>query len=215
MLYSTVLGDVIGEEIGSSLAAPEVSRLVASCTANIKATTGGPLFHSDKASEILRCTAFVSATTALITCGVVAYADGAFEPTAPASTPNQVVASKEVPTAPEPANEAVIAPVVAGNIAFIGGECDCGHLNPKDAFVTGLNAAGGNFSWSIANADTEEVVATGTGDKLAGVFANLISSKADGDYTLNFVYTDEHGQKAIMNRGFHIDTDEASEVVYE
>jgi RNA polymerase sigma-70 factor (ECF subfamily) len=111
-----------------------------------------------------------------------------------------------------------------GALLFLDGDCDCGHVNPKDIRTEGVRLTSGNERWRI-EAIAEEGIApreeetdagsavpegtpvySGDGAELAQMLAFLYDTRADGAYIVYYDRTDDRGNKVEIDREFRIDT---------
>jgi hypothetical protein len=211
---TTVLGEIIGEEVGSSLAAPEISRLVSACTSGIEISKAATAIKVLSMKAVAKTATFVILSTATIVTSVV-FTIGNPGEIPVVSPPPAVVEPQPAEPATEPAVAPLPNPLTEGIINFVDGECKCGHLNPKGASLDIAETDGGNLVWQVTKVGSDTILASGEGNTVTGIFSELISEKADGDYTLTYVYTDVHGQTATMDRDFHIDTSGRTDIFYE
>jgi hypothetical protein len=93
------------------------------------------------------------------------------------------------------------------DLAFVGGDCDCGHLNPNEAqLVVDGDAALSTVNWQISARGESGVLYAGEGDVVTLPLTELYNLKADGDYELVFTIQQVDGQTSRVSRDFHIDT---------
>jgi RNA polymerase sigma-70 factor (ECF subfamily) len=115
------------------------------------------------------------------------------------------------------AEEAATVTMTAANadrkINFIGGECECGHLNPKIAEMSGTAQPDSETTWQITGQEGE--IASGTGDEVTAPLEKLLDEKKDGEYKLTFINTAKNGHKVTLNREFVIDTGDLSRKQYQ
>jgi RNA polymerase sigma-70 factor (ECF subfamily) len=109
-----------------------------------------------------------------------------------------IIASVGVLAAPDPASPPTVAAYMpAADIAFLGGECDCGHVNPQSATLSLSSSTDMTESWEILSGGA--LVSSGTGE--AAQFGVL----PDGDYTINYtIVSSLDGRKAHSERAFLI-----------
>jgi RNA polymerase sigma-70 factor (ECF subfamily) len=120
-----------------------------------------------------------------------------------------VFPSAETVTAPENAATADLS------IAYLGGECECGHLNPKDAEIGGSFQDGTETVWRITKAKGGAEVASAAGTDVSEALITLIDSKEDGEYKLVYTNTAKNGGQITLIREFVIDTGDKSHKLYQ
>ncbi|MDR0854296.1 MAG: sigma-70 family RNA polymerase sigma factor [Clostridiales Family XIII bacterium] len=92
-------------------------------------------------------------------------------------------------------------------INFASGECECGHLNPKEATLEGVPEGDWQITWKIAAATGGDIISEGEGLDVTTVLAELYDKRKDGLYKLTFRYANaEHAYN--LDRDFAIDTGE-------
>ena len=91
---------------------------------------------------------------------------------------------------------------VGGKVKFVGGDCDCGHENPKrivleydDSKVTGKL----EYKWEILK-DSGGVVANGSGKSIEMSKRNISA----GEYTAKYMLTDTGDNLLVIERDFEI-----------
>jgi RNA polymerase sigma factor (sigma-70 family) len=100
-------------------------------------------------------------------------------------------------------------------IAFTGGECECGHLNPKNAGISGTTPIGPDTTWQITDAVAGEEISAGTGEDVAAPIKALLKDKEDGTYRLIYTNTSETGHVITLSREFVIDTGDKTYKKYQ
>jgi RNA polymerase sigma-70 factor (ECF subfamily) len=91
-------------------------------------------------------------------------------------------------------------------IAFAGGDCECGHVNPGEASVSGLIDGDSSVTWKIVDEDGNTMT-SGDGDNANTGIAALELVKAEGSYTLHFTLKDADGNTIKLSRTFEVDPD--------
>jgi len=104
--------------------------------------------------------------------------------------------------APPPAGTAPVtppaAPAVQADIAFTGGECPCGHLNPQSATLDLQGHDLSVISWTILSGSME--IRSGSG-RVAAISSGAL---AEGDYLIRYTIAGEGGMKANAERAFTV-----------
>jgi RNA polymerase sigma factor (sigma-70 family) len=118
-----------------------------------------------------------------------------------------------VPAATIPAAEEALPADL--KITYTGGECACGHLNPKNAEMSETIPAGYTTAWRIVKVKGEKEVAAGTGTDVSAPLKSLLDGKKDGTYKLIYINTSEAGSKVTLNREFVIDTGDKTNKHYQ
>jgi RNA polymerase sigma factor (sigma-70 family) len=90
-------------------------------------------------------------------------------------------------------------------IVYTGGECDCGHLNPKSAILDDGDMEGQSY-WTITKLSDGNTIQTGVGTDASAILRKLIDTQQDGVYNLSFKYTTDSGYLYTLEREFAIDT---------
>ncbi|MDR1028774.1 MAG: sigma-70 family RNA polymerase sigma factor [Clostridiales Family XIII bacterium] len=132
----------------------------------------------------------------------------------PGDAPATPIPQETVPTVPAPLPER-LNPVVPEppatpedtdlSVSFLEGDCSCGHVNPKEAFVSGRHAVG-EIRWSIEGEADGSVLYTGTGGRVSIPLAALAErSGNDGVYILRFSVTDAEGHTRNAQRWFLVE----------
>jgi hypothetical protein len=94
-------------------------------------------------------------------------------------------------------------------IAFDGGDCECGHINPDGASLSGLSDNAESIQWQIRDGTTDKILESGGGDtvgralKAAGAFGN-------GSYVLRFNVRYADGDFYNYSKKFVIDKQEGT-----
>lgn len=156
-----------------------------------------PVLH--KVTSVLKIIAVVSVSTVIVTSVILAATDNL---DLNKDAKNSVNTSGEVQTSTHAALYKV-----NGNIVFIDGECDCGHLNPKDARIESVDVDYDSYSWEILN-NEGGVVYSGGKEQMPEAFANLYRNKMDGTYTMKFILNVDGRDNVYLKRDFQIDTGE-------
>jgi RNA polymerase sigma-70 factor (ECF subfamily) len=109
---------------------------------------------------------------------------------------------------PEVATVSIVTAVpnadVQGQIDFVGGDCECGHLNPRAASLGEPDIPAVLTTWNIADAETKEVLCEGEGTVVSSELRNLKTSARTGSYLLTFNIKDEDGGNYSVARIFDI-----------
>jgi RNA polymerase sigma factor (sigma-70 family) len=100
--------------------------------------------------------------------------------------------------------------VASMKINFPGGECECGHLNPKEADLEGLPEGDWTATWKITDTADGSVISEGEGLDAGTELIGLYNKKKDGLYKLTFRYSANNGHAYTLDRDFAIDTEEIS-----
>ncbi|MDR0885148.1 MAG: RNA polymerase sigma factor [Clostridiales Family XIII bacterium] len=114
-----------------------------------------------------------------------------------------------------PSAGAVNYNVAAAKITFVGGECDCNHLNPKSADLVDAPPPTGVVIWQIRDAADGRIVREGTGLDVSAQLMELYDTKQDGVYKLTFYYTGDNNHAYTFDRDFSIDTGVIASGTYE
>lgn len=154
----------------------------------------------------------VAAASVLALSGVAVttvYYTGGFE-SVPATAP-PVSEAPAVPVTQNPADELPVAEEVTpvdiaaeGEIEFISGLGEDGHVNPKAAKLVGANFEYEEAVWSVMDGG-ETTLYEGEGTDPSSAFQALLSDKRLGTYTLSYSFTDEAGNKIEKSREFEIE----------
>jgi hypothetical protein len=99
-------------------------------------------------------------------------------------------------------------------VAYNGGQCACGHLNPLEMTFSQSDADGQPVKWAVKNADGR-VLYRGDGMIVSEPFIALYTAGADGDYSLIFTKTEANGDRVEVKKDFHIDTGEILPGLYQ
>lgn len=102
---------------------------------------------------------------------------------------------------------------IATEIVFEGGQCGCGHANPKLAKVA-IDGEGILNSWEIKDSDGN-ILYGGSSPGILGELAELLEGGRDGTYTIYWEVAHENGSSALLARKFVIDSLEIGENEYE
>jgi RNA polymerase sigma-70 factor (ECF subfamily) len=139
------------------------------------------------------------AAIACIVAGMVAVGGGVF-----------VATGQFAPLgSPEP-----VAGLNNGEIAFVGGDCECGHVNPDDVRALGVRLAEGDATWRVMTNDDGRVLYNGDGEGIPAFLAQLYDEGADGSYTVRYDQRDEQGNRIQISRGFLINTGDFPAGIY-
>jgi hypothetical protein len=197
MLPMSVAGEALRENVSKTFPSSERSSIYNSIDMKIK--SGGATHLNRPRLNAVAIVASIVIATAGITGGILAVvhpvsaADGQFK---------SGTASDDITAATD---------LSAGAIAYVG-ECECGHLNPSGAQLTGIDLDKTITAWTISkNEGTSEInpleiIAEGEGTDADVELAKLYETKSDGDYVLTYTVKDEADHTAIIQRIFHIDT---------
>jgi RNA polymerase sigma factor (sigma-70 family) len=93
------------------------------------------------------------------------------------------------------------------SIAFIGGECDCGHENPKEAHVNwtdNVDYSHIKTSYEIEAIANGEILYTGESDSVSEPLKELKAGNREGRYRLSFYIEDEAHNIVTMSRELEI-----------
>jgi hypothetical protein len=91
-----------------------------------------------------------------------------------------------------------------GDIEFVGGFSNDGHVNPTSAMLTNTNFEIALTEWEIINSDGA-ILFAGKGEDPAAAFGELIASSSSGIYTLKYSITDKGGNLIEKSREFEIE----------
>jgi RNA polymerase sigma-70 factor (ECF subfamily) len=96
--------------------------------------------------------------------------------------------------------------VYVKSIDFAGGECECGHQNPKMAAINGDPEAMSNMkiTWDIRSLTSGQTLFAGDGAVVSHEFAELEEAHQTGRYSLVFHLEDESLSSVTMERVFEI-----------
>jgi len=149
-----------------------------------------PAFHN--AAAIASCAIVV---TSVLSAAVILHntADGESVATPPAVTQPAVQPSAPPPIPPDEGNQA---------IAFVGNDCDCGHINPSAVTIIDPQDGDAEPSWTINNSETGATVFSGNTEGTNATLASLSARKADGSYVIHCVFTDVAGRTIALDRPF-------------
>jgi RNA polymerase sigma-70 factor (ECF subfamily) len=94
----------------------------------------------------------------------------------------------------------------AGHINFVGGDCDCGHINPSSATfaINGIGRTELDPQWEIRDSGTGNAVAVGVGYNAADAFKRLRDQGQSGKFTILFRAEDEDGVAVTARRVFEL-----------
>jgi RNA polymerase sigma-70 factor (ECF subfamily) len=92
------------------------------------------------------------------------------------------------------------------DIAFLDGDCACGHVNPQNAVLSLSNDKDVTESWDILSGGAAVSSGEGMDVSLAGL--------PDGDYQLRFIIVSEDGRKAYSTRAFLITSELIEKGIY-
>jgi hypothetical protein len=173
-----------------------VSSAVGSGTAT--AAASGVAVHSGAAAVIGQKVIIAVVTVVIAVTGTILVVTHQNSDKPASDTPNQTAAVTPPPVTEE-------APPTDLKVAFIEGECDCGHLNPKNAELSGSPIDGFKTTWQIIKSEGD-VIATGEGTDVAATLQALFAEKNDGTYKLAYEVSSENGHKVNIGREFVIDT---------
>ncbi len=93
---------------------------------------------------------------------------------------------------------------ITGNIEFSGGNCDCGHINPKQALIKSEI----NLNWQIISESDDNVLYSGTGNTVSANLQDLYNQALNGGYKIRFYYQNTAGMVGEITRSFQIYTGE-------
>lgn len=136
------------------------------------------LFSIKKAIACILC-------TVVITGGVVYACDGHIDPRANV----QLGTTQSSIDQAEPE-------VQSGEIDFVNGTCQCGHVNPGEITITNIDESYEDIIWTIVNNETKAEY-TGSGASITEEVSKLFSEKMDGVYTATFNVRYEGGEAAL------------------
>lgn len=89
-------------------------------------------------------------------------------------------------------------------IDFTGGQCACGHVNPKESIIKDLTNTDSELIWQIQAENGAEVLSEGKGTTITKELTELATNKADGKYSVNYFFDDENGYPVHLRRVFQI-----------
>lgn len=118
------------------------------------------------------------------------------------------------PNSAEPETPAAVEPIKYDLAVDNGGQCACGHLNPRSIVLEQSGADGQPVRWALTNAEGR-VLYHGDGVVVREPFEVLYATGADGDYSIVFTKTETNGDRVDVKRDFHIDTGEILPGLYE
>jgi RNA polymerase sigma-70 factor (ECF subfamily) len=213
----TVVSEALSGEIAGTLSESQISSLVADCLTFINTKSIITTAIVGK-SAIIKGTAWtIASTAAIVTTILVATGNlTAGDDKNPGKIP--VVPPPPI-TDPGPTETDITPketpPIVAGKIDFIEGGCKCGHLNPHEATLVGMNLENGQITWAVTNDTEDKLIKLGEGAVAPNLLNGNEGTLPDGDYVASFTFIDEAGQQAFMKRTYTIDTNRNSSVHYE
>jgi RNA polymerase sigma-70 factor (ECF subfamily) len=100
---------------------------------------------------------------------------------------------------------AVTNPVTSearSEIVFLGGDCECGHINPSSVKIANLSDADRQPIWQIFEAGSTAPLVTGGEAEAAAELAALTEKGQDGSYTITCSYTDGGQKEVKLKRSF-------------
>lgn len=89
-------------------------------------------------------------------------------------------------------------------IVFDGGECNCGHINPKSVSITGLDVDAKTEEWGIVNRDNDKILLKGSKKEISEKLKILYKNKDYGNYTAEYSLKDKDGNEVKFKRNFQI-----------
>jgi predicted DNA-binding protein YlxM (UPF0122 family) len=197
VLPMSVAGDALRENVSKTFPSSERSSIYNSI--DMKIRSGGAAHLNRPRLNAAAIVASIVIVTAGITGGILAVV-------------HPVLASDEQTKSGTASTDiTAAADLSAGAIAYAG-ECECGHLNPSGAQLTGIDLDKTVVAWTISENESAseinplEIIAEGEGTDADVEFAKLYETKSDGDYVLTYTVKDEANRTAIIQRIFHIDT---------
>ncbi|MDR0875317.1 MAG: sigma-70 family RNA polymerase sigma factor [Clostridiales Family XIII bacterium] len=197
----SVITMAIAVDAGMKLTGINIPAFQAACQAGVAKSAAAGLGHgavtAAGAYAMKGGNVYAAAGTALSTgLSVAAAAAILVSVTAVSSAPKPIV-----DTSP-----ALAAYMPDADIAFLGGECDCGHVNPQSAALSLSDGTDMTERWEILSGGAP--VSSGDGE------AAQLGGLPDGDYTINYTIVSlKDGRKAHSERAFHI-TSEPTEGLY-
>lgn len=91
-----------------------------------------------------------------------------------------------------------------GQLDFIGGDCDCGHVNPNKVEINISDSKDAKVTWNITKIKNNKVVYQGTGTSISKELKSLKEKKKDGTYIISVNYENSNGNKVALTRYFMI-----------
>ena len=170
----------ITADLSTKLAGINIPAFQAACSTSVSQTAaaglGGVLTQAgQQASQGLQ-----GSTTTAVSTGVSAAAAAGVIATVSLVSPK-----------PDPAYF-----VPDADIAFSGGVCECGHVNPRSATLSLSDGSDSIEAWEILAG--EDIVLTGSGASVE------IAGLPDGIYTISYIVASKEGDKARSFRAFVI-----------
>lgn len=107
------------------------------------------------------------------------------------------------------------ADITSMKIAFLNGECECGHLNPKAADLEGVSSEAVQTAWIVTDPADGRIIGEGVGLEVTQLLTALYDEQRDGLYRLTFRCTADDGHIYTLDREFVIDTGEIAPGEYE
>jgi len=102
-----------------------------------------------------------------------------------------------------------------GVIIFSGGDCECGHVNPKRITIYDLQGQNLEQDWMIARYSDGQVIYTGTGSIIEDPLKELYQQGADGGYIISYIRKNETGNSEEVKKFFWIDTGDIADNEYQ
>jgi RNA polymerase sigma-70 factor (ECF subfamily) len=119
--------------------------------------------------------------------------------------PNETPAPPQTTPTPENLNPVIEEPPAVIDtdlfITFSGGDCECGHVNPKEAHIGGEHS-NGNLRWSICEEGSADSLFAGSGKDVEIPLAALSTGGSEISYVLRVHVTDSDGNERTAERWF-------------
>ena len=104
-----------------------------------------------------------------------------------------------------PTENVVQSASLKGNLAFSGGDCECGHVNPTSVHIQDFDEEIRDVSWRILDS-SGEVLYSGAEYNEKIPFKKMYKNKFDGVYTIEYIFNSDNYEDVTLTRKFRIDT---------
>ncbi|GHU65555.1 hypothetical protein AGMMS49983_13440 [Clostridia bacterium] len=89
-------------------------------------------------------------------------------------------------------------------IVFTGIDCECGHINPQSAAITGGLPGDDAPTWQIRSEPDGAVIFTGSDAEISSELRHLSETVSDGKFTLRGTLHDKKNTRILLERAFII-----------
>jgi RNA polymerase sigma-70 factor (ECF subfamily) len=180
---STVMGRVLKDQAVRRITDVQMASVEAKWTAQIKAisVTAKAVGHAVAIKAVIATIATVTAFSGVVY--TVSHYSGAGHDAPTATVTEGIVSSREV--------------------AFVGDDCDCGHINPNGVAISGLEEGDSESAWVLMTKGGS-ILATGSNAEVMNMMLKLKKDGEAGEYTIICSLSDRYDNYIRMSRDFTI-----------